>query len=477
MSESQKPPSFPMQRCPFGPPAEYEQLREESPIAEVSLPDGRPAWLVTRYHDVRSILGDKRFSTSPKHEGYPFPTPSRAPLMRAERNLLRMDPPEHTKYRRMLTAEFTLQTIDAMRPYLVETINRLMDEMEDEGSSCDFVQAFALKLPSTVIAELLGVPRGDHKFFQERSTLKLDMAVPTEIQDKASRELREYFDGLLQDIIKNPEAHDNLSSRLYMSQVKTGNMTYDEALHTLELLLQAGHETTGNMISLGVLSLLLNPEVKNAIVSDPSQIKNTVEELLRIHSIVHLNGARVALEDVEVGGHLFRKGEGVLATISAANYDPAVFPNPHEINIHRPELRDHLAFSYGVHQCLGQALARAELQLAFQMLFERFPDLALAIPAEEIQYKQKAVVWGMHSLPLKWTSKRKPFFSVDMEKCVGGGRCVEAAPEVFAQNDTTGLIQVLQENPSQDLHVHIEQAARQCPASVIRIHKKQSKDT
>ena len=470
MNQSQKMPSFPMQRCPFGPPTEYKQLREESPVSRVLLPDGKLAWLVTRYQDVRAILLDKRFSTSPKHEGFPFPTPSRAPLMRAERNLLRMDPPEHTKYRRMLTGEFTLQAIQAMRPYLEATTRRLLDEMESAGSSCDFVQAFALQLPSTVIAELLGVPRQDHKFFQERSTLKLDMSVSTEVQDKASAEIRGYFDSLLNKIVKNPGGQNNLSSRLYTSQVQTGNMTHNEALHTLEILLQAGHETTGNMIALGVLSLLMNPDIKDAIVSEPTLIKNTVEELLRYHSIVHFNGTRVALEDVEVGGQIILKGEGVLAMTTAANYDPEMFPNPHELDIHRKELRDHLAFSYGVHQCLGQSLARAELEIAIRMIFERFPDLALAVPVDEIEYKHNAVIWGPRSLPLKWTRKKK-FFSVDKQRCVGGGRCAEAAPSVFAQDDFTGLIKVLQEDPTDASHGPIRDAARRCPASVIKIHE------
>lgn len=471
MSESQITPSFPMERCPFGPPPEYEQLRRESPVVRVKLPDGKLAWLATRYQDVRTILGDKRFSASPNQDGYPFYNPARAPLMRAEHNLLRMDPPNHTKYRRMLTAEFTLQTIEGLRPFLEATTKSLMDEMEANGSSCDLVQAFALPFPSTVIAELMGVPRQDHKFFQERATLKMDMTVPTEVQEKASAELREYFDQLLTEIVKNPGGHNSLCSRLYVSQVETGNMTYDEALHTLELLLHAGHETTGNMISLGVLSLLMNPEIKNAIASDPKQIKDAVEELLRYHSIVHYIGARAALEDVEVGGQLIRKGEGVLAMISAANYDPAIFPNPWELNVQRKELRDHVAFGYGVHQCLGQPLARAELQIAFRMLFERFPDLSLAVPADEIEFKQDGVVWGLRSLPLKWTSKRKSFFSIDAEKCVGGGRCAEAAPEVFAQDPASGLIRVLQEEPSEASHSSIRDAARRCPAKVIRIHE------
>ena len=465
------PPSFPMKRCTFGPPAEYAQLRASEPVARVVLPDGKLAWLFTRFADVRTILGDNRFSTSPKHEGYPFPAPSRAPVMRAENTLLRKDPPEHTKYRRMLTAEFTVQAINAMVPYLEETATRLMDEMEANGPACDFVQAFALQLPSTVIAELLGVPREDHKFFQERSTLKLDMTVPTHIQARASSELREYFDRMLTNTINRPDRPDNLTSRLYASQVETGNITREEVLHTLEILLQAGHETTGNMIALSVLSVLTNPQIKDAIIAAPALIRNTVEEMLRYHSIVHFNGARVALEDVEVGGHLVRKGEGVLAMISAANYDPEMFPKPDELNIHREEVRNHLAFSYGVHHCLGQALARAELQIVFRLLFKRFPDLALAVPASEIEFKQDAVVWGVRKLPVTLTKRRKAFFTADVERCVGGGLCVETSPTVFAQGKEDGIVRILQEDPPPELHDSIREAAQRCPARVFKIQE------
>jgi cytochrome P450 len=162
-----------------------------------------------------------------------------------------------------------------------------------------------------------------------------------------------------------------------------------------------GHETTANMIALGTLSLLTNPDQKDALVADPSLVRNTVEEMLRFHTIVHYNGPRVALEDVEVGGTLIKKGEGVLALITAANRDPKAFADPDKFDIHRPALH-HVAFSYGVHQCLGQPLARAELQIVFSTLFQRLPTLRLAVPVEEIKFRYDAFVYGVDALPVEW---------------------------------------------------------------------------
>jgi cytochrome P450 len=396
-------PAFPMRRCPFAPPPEYAEIRQNEGLSRVTMPDGSLAWIATRYDDVRAILGDSRFSTVPSTPGYPFIAPARAALLKNEfpPTIIRMDAPQHTRYRRMLSKEFMVHHIEAMRPELQQTVDTLLDEFISKGSPADLFEDFALTVPTTVISRMLGVPYEDRDFFQERSKAKLDLTADPEVPIRAGAEMREYLDRLITEKMVHPGNRSDLISRLVMSQVVPGHMTREEALATIELLLMGGHETTANMIALGTLSLLTNPDQKDALVADPSLVRNTVEEMLRFHTIVHYNGPRVALEDVEVAGTLIRKGEGVLALITAANRDPKAFDEPDKFDIRRPALH-HVAFSYGVHQCLGQPLARAELQIVFSTLFQRLPTLRLAVPVEEIKFRYDAFVYGVDTLPVAW---------------------------------------------------------------------------
>ncbi|MGF6754311.1 cytochrome P450 [Paraburkholderia sp. GAS42] len=396
-------PAFPMGRCPFAPPPEYAEIRKKEGLSKVTMPDGSLAWIATRYGDVRAILGDNRFSTVPSTPGYPFIAPARAALLMNEKppTIIRMDAPEHTRYRRMLTKEFMVHHIEAMRGELQQTVDTLLDELVEKGPPADLFEDFALAVPTTVISRILGVPYEDRDFFQERSKAKLDLTADPEVPIRAGAEMREYLDRLITEKLKRPGNRDDLISRLVTSQVVPGHMTREEALATIELLLMGGHETTANMIALGTLSLLTHPDQKDALVADPSLVRNAVEEMLRYHTIVHYNGPRVALEDVEVNGTLIRKGEGVLALITAANRDPDSFEDPDKFDIRREALH-HVAFSYGVHQCLGQPLARAELQIVFSTLFQRLPNLRLTVPVDEIKFRYDAFVYGVDALPVVW---------------------------------------------------------------------------
>jgi cytochrome P450 len=329
--------------------------------------------------------------------------PARASLLINEHpaTLIRMDPPEHTKHRRMLSREFMVKVIEGMKPYLERTVDDLMDAMEATGNSCDFAEVFALALPTTVISHVLGVPYEDQEFFHARALAKLDLKADPEVPLRAGREMRQYLDGLITRKLEAAAPADDLITRLLHNHMLPGHITREEALATIELLLMGGHETTANMIAFGTLSLLLHPEQKDELVADPNLVVNAVEEMLRFHTPVHYNGPRVALEDVEIGSQLIRKGEGVMALISAANRDPEAFPDPDKFDIHRKALH-HVAFSYGVHQCLGQALARAELQIVFSKLFQRFPNLQLAVPFEELEFRYDAFVYGIDRLPVRW---------------------------------------------------------------------------
>jgi cytochrome P450/ferredoxin len=462
--------TFPMERCPFSPPAEYARLRSAEPISQVSMPDGTRSWILTRYEDVKAVLGDRRFSTDPRQPGYPFISPARASLLINETPapLIRLDPPEHTRHRRMLTREFMVSQVEKMRPLIQQTVDDLLDELEAKGPPVDFAEDFALALPSTIIAGMLGVPYADREYFQERAQAKLDLTADPSVPLRAGEEMRAYLDDLITTKMDDPAAHDDLISRLVATQMVPGHLTRAEVLATIELLLMGGHETTANMIALGTLSLLKHPKQKEALIADPDLVPKAIEEMLRFHTIVHYNGPRVALEDVEVGGQLIRQGEGVLALVSAANRDPAQFADPDAFDIHRAA-RHHLAFSFGVHQCLGQQLARAELQIVFTTLFQRLPSLRLAVAEEDLKFNFDAFVYGIKSLPLTWTPASRKRFTVDSAKCVGGGLCVMAAPAVFAQNEDDGLVVVLDDDPPEEEDDAVREAARLCPAMAIQV--------
>ena len=470
-TEEQSAPTFPMTRCPFSPPPEYAEMRQEGHAAQVTMPDGNKAWLFTHHADVKALLSDNRFSTDSGRPGFPLLSPARKAQLYSEvpKAFIRLDPPEHTKFRRMFTRDFTVSHIEALRPLVERTVDELLDAMEMKGPLCDFYEDVALALPTVVISEMLGIPYEDRAFFQERSKDRLNFSGDPDVAVKATHELRGFIAELYDDKFANLGKYDDLISRLITTQVLPGHMTRDEAIANVDLLLLAGHETTSNQIALGVLSLLTNPDQKSAMIADPTLVRNAVEESLRFHTILQFQGVRVATEDVEVGGHLVRKGEGVIALINAANRDPERFSHPDEFDIRREGARNHVAFGFGIHQCLGQPLARVELQTIFSRLFERFPSIRLAVPVEALEFNTGAAVYGVKRLPLAWTPAAKAFFSVDVSKCVGGGQCVVAAPNVFSQGEDDGLVRVLDDNPPPSEHEAIREAARLCPVLCIRV--------
>lgn len=395
-------PAFPMPRgCPFDPPAKLLEFQATGGPRPVRMWDGSRAWLFTRFEDVRAVLGDNRFSTVPTTPGFPMLSAARDAILNEPPTFIRMDPPEHGRFRRMLTKEFMVKRVDALRPRIQEIISGLLDQMEANGPPAELVDDFALPLTSRVVSELLGVPYEDSNFFQEQSRLKVLMDVDPEVPRQASANIIAYLDKLITAKEKNPGTGADLLSRLVIEQVQPGHLSHDDAVRMADLLLMAGHETTANQIALGTLSFILNPDQKQVLLDRPELLRNAVDEMLRYHSIVHFNGARVALEDVEVSGHLVRKGEGVFALISPANRDPAAFECPHDFDITR-KADHHLAFSYGVHQCIGQPLARAELQSVFATIFHRLPGLKLAVPLEQLRFKQNSFVYGVEELPLMW---------------------------------------------------------------------------
>lgn len=395
-------PTFPIARqCPFLPPDEYRTFREAPGPVKVRMWDGHDAWLLTRYDDVRTVLGDNRFSGDPQKPGYPSLSAARDAVLDLEPAFIRMDPPEHGHYRRMLTKEFMIKRVSDMRPRIESIFNRLVDELIAKGPPANLVEDLFLPLTSELIAWLLDVPHEDHGFFQEQSRLKVLLDVDPSIPKAASDRILSYLDRLIAEREKDAEQRTDLLSRLIVEQVRPGHLTHRELVVMADLLLMAGHETTANQMALGVYSFLTNPDQMQLLRDDPSLLRNAVEEMLRFHTIVHYNAFRVAVEDVEVAGQLIRKGEGVIALISGANHDPAAFPQPEKFDITR-KADHHVAFSYGIHQCLGQPLARVELQVVFGALFQRMPTLRFAVPVEEINGKGDHFVQGLETLPVTW---------------------------------------------------------------------------
>lgn len=403
MIEASAKPSFPFERAPLAPPAEFESIRREEPLKQIRLWNGASAWIVTRQEDFRNILADNRFSVNPLRPGYPNVSEARAQLMlNEEPTLARLDPPEHTGLRRMLAKEFTPARMTALRASIQQTVEQLVADMIDRGPPADFYRDFALPIPSIVISQMLGVPYSEHELFEEWAAKKLAFNAPPEVPLAASVEMRDYMDRLIAKKERDPG--DDLVTRLLHDQIQPGHLSREEAVRLCEFLLVAGHETTANMIALGTLSLLLDRDQYECLKADPSLSGRAIEEMLRFHSIVQYGLSRVATADVEINGCLIREGDGVISLINAANWDPAAHPDPDRFDI-RKKRTMHVAFGFGVHQCLGQPLARLEMDVVFATLPNLMPTLELAVAPQDVAFKQDALVYGVERLPVTWQSQ------------------------------------------------------------------------
>ncbi|MFB7652474.1 MULTISPECIES: cytochrome P450 [unclassified Streptomyces] len=396
-------PQFPMRRtCPFSEPSEYARMREESPVSRAALKvNGKPTWLVTRHEDVRQVLGDSRVSSNLKRPGYPHQFHiSDEMLAHARLMMLSMDPPDHSAQRRMLIPEFTARRVKEMRPRIQEIVDERVDAMLASGDTADLVAALALPVPSLTICELLGVPYEDHAEFEGWSAAMMNHDLSPEEYGAAVQSLDMYLDKLVTQ--KESQPGDDLISRFLEKNAAEQVADHADVVTMARMMLVGGHETTANMIALGVLALLEHPDHMAELRSDPALLPNAIEELLRVFSISDSGTARVSVEDIEVGGVTIRAGEGILALNNAANHDERLFSDPGTLDFHRKEARSHLAFGYGIHQCIGANLARAELEIVYGTLLRRIPGLRLAVPAESLRFKDDAMVYGVYELPVTW---------------------------------------------------------------------------
>ncbi|CCH28866.1 cytochrome P450 [Actinosynnema sp. NPDC047251] len=392
-------PELPVERSsPLDPSPRLGELRTTEPITRLHYPDGHEGWLVTSHELARAVLADRRFSNRAEIQHSPVraggkPVPAGPPAKPGM--FINMDGTEHSRYRKLLTGQFTVRRMNQLVPRIEQIVADHLASMRAQGPGVDLVEAFALPVPSMVICELLGVPYDEREQFQRdtRTGFSLDNDF-TEIM--AAFERIEHY---VADLVarKRDEPGDDMLSGL----IETGELTDEEVTNMGLLLLIAGHETTANMLGIGTLALLENPDQLAALRADPALVDNAVEELLRYLSIIQIGPVRVALEDLELHGVRIKAGDNVTLSVPAANRDPNRFPNPDRLDVRR-SASGHVAFGHGVHQCLGQQLARIEMRVGFAALIREFPDLRLAIPASEVPMRKDMGIYGVHRLPVEF---------------------------------------------------------------------------
>ncbi|MEU6249484.1 cytochrome P450 [Glycomyces sp. NPDC047010] len=386
-------PSLPAERAadrPFDPPPALGAL---PPLSRMRYPDGHEGWLATGHAVVRDVLADRRFSsrTDLRHipieglNGSTDPAPPGA--------LISLDPPDHTRYRRLLAGKFTTRRMRLLSDRVRAFTEERLDAMAEQDGPVDLVAALAFPVPAQMIGELLGVPQHERAEFEEQSAPLFRLGATRDELQATSAVLFAYLTGLVAR--KREDPTDDLLSDLVHT-----DLTDQELVMIAFLLLGAGLDTTSNMIGMGAFALLVNPDQLALLRAEPGSVTGAVEELMRYLSVVPVL-VRTALEDVELHGETVKAGEAVTVSIPAANHDPAKFPDPDRLDLRR-NANGHVGFGHGIHQCLGQQLARVELEVVLSALFSRFPDLRLAVPPEQVPLRTDMVVYGVHELPVDW---------------------------------------------------------------------------
>ncbi|MGW8374856.1 cytochrome P450 [Streptomyces sp. ODS28] len=381
--------------CPFDPPPELLEARRHAPLSSYTFPGGRPGWLVTGYDLVRAVLADQRFSS--RRELMVHPTIDYGDLKAPPAppgEFLLMDEPEHSRYRKPLMGKFTVRRMRLLTERIEQIAADRLDAMEKAGPPADLVTAFAKPLPAIVICELLGVPYEERGLFQEQVDKFMNGETGDEELMAAYTATQEYVARLV--AAKRAHPTDDV-----LSDLTDTDLTDEELQGVGLLLLAAGLDTTANMLALGTFALLRHPDQLAALRAEPALADRAVEELLRYLTVAK-SFMRTALEDVELGGQTIEAGSPVILSYHTANRDPERFPDPHVLDLSR-QGGGHLAFGHGIHQCLGQQLARVEMRVAFPALLTRFPTLRLAVPPEEVALRPEiADIYGVKSLPVTW---------------------------------------------------------------------------
>ncbi|GAB2660147.1 cytochrome P450 [Nocardia goodfellowii] len=396
---------FEVRQYPFGEPVRLDidpllaRLRRTEPVARIQLPYGGEGWLVTRYDDVRLVLADPRFSRARAVDREDLPRATPEPP-RGD-SLLSMDPPEHTRLRKLVAKAFTSRRVEQLRPRAQQIVDEHLAAIAASGPPADLVRQLALPLPVTLICEMLGVPTEHQHRFRDFSDAILSTTAYTRTQIAAARaELETYLAELIAQ--RRAEPADDLLGALVAARDNDDRLSETELVNLGLGLLIAGHETTANQIANFTYVLLSEPGHWDLLRREPDLVPRAVEELLR-HVQLGSGGAfaRIATEDVTLSGVTVRAGEAVFVNTQAANRDESVFAEPEELDLTRIS-NPHIAFGHGAHHCLGAQLARLELQVAMSSLLRGFPGLRLAVPLDEVPWKRGLLVRGPEELLVTW---------------------------------------------------------------------------
>ncbi|WP_091080797.1 cytochrome P450 [Micromonospora nigra] len=390
---------------PFVLPPALAELAERSPVGRSTLPGGEPFWLVCGYDEARAVLADPRFSADrfryhPRFKNLPEQLGEQLRNDKARAgSFINMDPPEHTRYRKLLTGQFTVRRMRGLTTRIEQIVTERLDAMLAAGNSADLVPAFTVAVPSLVICELLGVRYEDRKEFQQRASdlLRTDQPVKQAVENSEAQ--REFMQRLVADKRRNPT--DDMISGLVHHAGADPALTDDELVGIANLLLLAGLDTTASMLGLGMFVLLQRPEQLAVLRDEPARTGAAVEELLRYLTVVSTGLFRFATQDLELGGEHIPAGATVVISLLAANRDRRHWTEPESLDVTR-ERNSHLAFGHGVHQCLGQQLARIEMTVAYTELLRRLPNVRLAVPPDDVPLRNDMITYGVHALPIAW---------------------------------------------------------------------------
>ncbi|WP_410573666.1 cytochrome P450 [Amycolatopsis sp. cmx-4-61] len=383
---------LPLKRDGLDPVPAMAAKREQAPIGKLDLPFGMNAWLVTGYDEAKAVLGKATGFSSD------FGNLVGNAGVTADQNpggLGFADPPVHTRLRKLLTPEFTMRRLNRLAPRIEEIVAAQLDAMAATDGPVDLWQAFALPIPSLTICELLGVSYEDREDFQRLSTARFDLFGGAGASLGAMSESLTY----LLDIVKKQREQPG-DGLLGMLIKEHGDEIDDRELAGLaDGVLTGGLETTASMLALGALVLLRDEKAMDAVRGDAESVHRFVEELLRYLTVVQMAFPRFAKEDMEIGGVRIAEGDIVLVSLSAADRDPKLGPDMETFDATR-EPTSHLAFSYGIHRCIGAELARMELRTAYPALIRRFPNLRLAVPEDGLSFRKVSIVYGLDELPV-----------------------------------------------------------------------------